>query len=93
MIHNRYIDSSLFAIILLCEMFVFQSCNRSPRRGRTERCPPHGVSGDYFIKEPYTFDKKWETPTLRLTFDKGKLIGRRMRSKPEVESSAKNRGL
>jgi len=42
---------------------------------------PHGampavwVSGDYFIKEPYTYDKKWETPTLRLTFDKGKLVG------------------
>ena len=41
---------------------------------------PHGVmpaiwvSGDYFIKEPYTYDKKWETPVLRLTFDKGRLI-------------------
>ena len=42
---------------------------------------PHGVmpalwiSGDYFIKEPYTYDKKWDTPVWRLTFDKGKLIG------------------
>lgn len=29
MIHNRYIGNSLFAIILLCQSFVFQSCDRS----------------------------------------------------------------
>ena len=43
---------------------------------------PHGVmpatwvSGDFFIKQARTYDEKWPSlPVLRLTFDKGKLIG------------------
>ena len=43
---------------------------------------PHGVmparwvSGDFFIKPAKTYDKRWFTlPVLRLTFDKGKLVG------------------
>lgn len=49
---------------------------------RVEPEAPHGVmpagwvSGDYFVKPAKTYDGKWfSLPVLRLTFDKGKLIG------------------
>lgn len=38
--------------------------------------PAHWVSGDFFIKPAKTYDERWFTlPVLRLTFDKGKLVG------------------
>ena len=63
------------------ERFTGEKFSETAPAAGVEPKAPHGVmpavwvSGDYLIKASYTFDKKWETPTLRLTFDKGKLVG------------------